>query len=83
MAEQAPSGTRPGNRCTVVVGATLEHLASHTDAAQPTVDVTAVRVRRAAARVVLHLPSGEERYMRLVREGQTWKIDSLLSEGLE
>jgi hypothetical protein len=82
IAEQAPARTGGSNACSVALESLLSHGAGPSDAALAKVDVVSVRVAGDEARALVRLPTGEERYLPLTRQGREWKIGALADMGM-
>lgn len=77
LAEQAPSGTPTASRCGVALNETIARLGRSTDAGEAKVRVIAVHVLHDKARVRVRLPTNQDRYVPLIRQGHAWKIETM------
>lgn len=68
------------SECATTVKGLLQRFGTAEDAKVASVEVTAVRVKRAKGLALLRLPGGEEHYLWVRREGGGWKVDALFDQ---
>jgi hypothetical protein len=78
----AGTGRQVMGTCGSAVVSLLEQEGGRSDTNLPTIDVTVVRLEGDKALSLVRLPTGEEREITLIREGDTWKIGTLFDEGM-